>query len=179
MKARNEQSLSHEDAIALEWLTETETNLRNESRLPVCSLTNSFTAIRRTWEEEGKLRANHRAISFEITKSKAGQYLRAGMFPLTLAHFTAKPSAPDQPIKKIKSTKISSHKGRTLYRVGPYSVSVTRKTISERVGCGLRKNTSVCDWYAIDRADPVGGKSFSGYGGIRDAVAKLNKLATV
>jgi hypothetical protein len=77
-----------------------------------------------------------------------------------------------------KPTKISSHKGTTVYLTNSYNIRVTRKTISERAGCGLRKNTSVCDWYAIDRADPVGGKSFSGYGGIRDAVAKLCKLAT-
>jgi hypothetical protein len=89
MKARTETNLSHEDAIALEWLTETESNLKNESRHPVCSFTNSFAAIRDTWMEEGKLRSNHRAISFEIAKSKAASYLRAGMFPLTLAHFTA------------------------------------------------------------------------------------------
>ena len=79
----------------------------------------------------------------------------------------------------MKANKISSYKGTTVYLTDTYNIRVTRKTISERAGCGLRKNTSVCDWYAIDRADPVGGKSFSGYGGIRDAVAKLSKLATV
>jgi len=76
----------------------------------------------------------------------------------------------------MKATKISSFKGTTVYLTERHSVRVTRKTISERAGCGLRKQTSVCDWYAIDRADPVGGQSFSGYGGIRDAVAKLSKL---
>jgi hypothetical protein len=79
----------------------------------------------------------------------------------------------------MKATKISSHKGTTVYLTDAHNIRVTRKTISERAGCGLRKNTIVCDWYAIDRADPVGGKSFSGYGGIRDAVAKLSKLAIV
>lgn len=78
----------------------------------------------------------------------------------------------------MKATKISSYKGITVYLTDSYNIRVTRKTISERAGCGLRKKTSVCDWYAIDRADPVGGKSFSGYGGIRDAMAKLSKLAT-
>jgi hypothetical protein len=78
----------------------------------------------------------------------------------------------------VNATKISSHRGTTVYLTDDYNIRVTRKTISERAGCGLRKNTSVCSWYAIDRADPVGGKSFSGYGGIRDAVAKLSKLAT-
>lgn len=78
----------------------------------------------------------------------------------------------------MKATKISSYKGTTVYLTDAYNIRVTRKTISERAGCGFRKNTSVCDWCAIDRADPVGGKSFSGYGGIRDAVAKLSKLAT-
>ena len=78
----------------------------------------------------------------------------------------------------MKATKISSRKGTTVYLTDRHNIRVTRKTISERAGCGLRKNTSVRDWYAIDRADPVGGKSFSGYGGIRDAVAKLSKLAT-
>ncbi len=77
----------------------------------------------------------------------------------------------------MKATKISSFKGTTVYLTDAYNIRVTRKTISERVGCGLRRNTSVCSWYAIDRADPVGGQSFSGYGGIRDAVAKLSKLA--
>lgn len=77
----------------------------------------------------------------------------------------------------MKATKISSYKGTTVYLTDAYNIRVTRKTISERAGCGIRKNRSVCDWYAIDRADPVGGKSFSGYGGIRDAVAKLSNLA--
>ena len=78
----------------------------------------------------------------------------------------------------MKATKISSFKGTAVYITDSYNIQVTRKTISERAGCGLRKYTSVCDWYAIDRADPIGGKSYSGYGGIRDAVAKLSKLAT-
>ena len=77
----------------------------------------------------------------------------------------------------LKQIKISSARGRTLYNVGKWSVSVTRKTITTKRGCGLRNNTSVCDWYAIDRQDPVAGKSFSGYGGIRDAVAKLIKIS--
>lgn len=76
----------------------------------------------------------------------------------------------------MKPTKISNYKGTTVYVTEAYNIRVTRKTISERAGCGLRKNTSVCDWHAIDRANPVQGKSFSGYGGIRDAIAKLSKL---
>ena len=88
MKARNEKGNSHEEAIALEWLTETESRIANKSSLPICSFTNSFDAIRRTWEEEGKLRANHRPISFEKSKSVVMSFLRAGIFPLTLAHFT-------------------------------------------------------------------------------------------
>jgi len=76
----------------------------------------------------------------------------------------------------MKPEKVSSYKGRTLYRVCGYSVSVTRKTISIRAGCGLRNHTSVSDWQAINIADPLGKPSFSGYGGIRDAVARLLKL---
>lgn len=78
----------------------------------------------------------------------------------------------------MKPEKVSSYKGRTLYRVGGYSVSVTRKTISTRAGCGLRNHTSVSDWHAINIADPMGKPSFGGYGGIRDAVAKLIKSLT-
>ncbi len=77
----------------------------------------------------------------------------------------------------MKATKISSYKGTTVYLTDSYNIRVTRKTISERAGCGLRKTTSVCDWYAIDRADPVGGKSFSGYGGMRDAVSAIKNLS--
>jgi len=75
----------------------------------------------------------------------------------------------------LKQVKTSSARGRTLYRVGKWSVSVTRKTISERRGCGLRKTTSVSDWYAINMENPLG-NSHSGYGGIKDAVLKLNKI---
>lgn len=78
---------------------------------------------------------------------------------------------------QVKPIKISSCGSTTVYLTDAYNIRVTRKTISERAGCGLRNYTSVSDWYAIDRADPVGGKSFSGYGGIRDAVAKISKLA--
>jgi hypothetical protein len=77
-----------------------------------------------------------------------------------------------------KATKISSHRGTTVYLTDDYNIRVTRKTISERAGCGLRKNTSVCGWYAIDRNDPAGRPSHSGYGGIRDAMARLSKLTT-
>jgi hypothetical protein len=90
MKTRAEKYLSHEDAIALDWLTNTEADLKNQSIRPICSFTNSFMAILRTWEEEGKLRANHREINFNTSKSLAASYLRAGLFPLTLAFFTAK-----------------------------------------------------------------------------------------
>ena len=85
-------------------------------------------------------------------------------------------SAGNQPTKNMKVTKINSYKGTTVYLTDAYNIRVTRKTISERAGCGLRKNTSVCDWYAIDRADPINNPSFSGYGGIRDAVKKLSAL---
>jgi hypothetical protein len=82
------------------------------------------------------------------------------------------------PIQTMKATKISSYKGTTVYLTESYNIRVTRKTISERAGCGLRKNTSVCGWYAIDRNDPAGRPSHSGYGGIRDAMARLSKLTT-
>ena len=76
----------------------------------------------------------------------------------------------------VKAIKISTYKGRTLYRVGKYSVKVTRQTVSQRAGCGLRHHSSVVDWYAIDMENPVENPSYGGYGGIRDAVKKLSTL---
>jgi hypothetical protein len=73
----------------------------------------------------------------------------------------------------MKATKISSHKGTTVYTTDHFHIRVTRKTISKRAGCGLRHHTSVCSWYAVNRADPINSISQSGYGGLRDALAKL------
>lgn len=77
----------------------------------------------------------------------------------------------------MKATKISSYKGVSTYVTDSHSIRVERKTISERAGCGLRNYTSVASWYAVNRANPETERAISGYGGIRDAVAALSKLA--
>ena len=76
-----------------------------------------------------------------------------------------------------KPNKINSFKGTTTYTMGDFNIRVTRKTISERVGCGRRSNISVSSWYAVDKSQ-IEKPGISGYGGIRDAAAKLNQLAT-
>jgi hypothetical protein len=168
-KTRNENGITHELAIALEWLTTTEKDLSNGRK--VFPFTQMFDVIRREWEEQGKLRANHRKIDFALSKSHAVEYLKAGKFPLTMAHFSQPKAKADT--RTMKATKINSHKGTTVYTTETYNIRVTRKTISKRAGCGLRHNTSVCSWYAVNRADPIGSTPKSGYGGLRDALAKL------
>jgi len=77
----------------------------------------------------------------------------------------------------MKPIKVSSYKGNTLYRIGKWSVKVTTKTVSERAGCGFRKTSTVSDWYAMDREDPINGQSFEGSGGMRNALKKLSSIA--
>jgi hypothetical protein len=76
----------------------------------------------------------------------------------------------------MKPEKLSSARGVTLYRIGKWSVSITRKTISEKRGCGLRSYYGVSGWYAINMENPLA-ESHSGYGGMRDAVLALKKLS--
>ena len=84
---RNETAQSHEVAIALDWLRTTERQLERNQPHMVASLTNSFDAIVKDWEESGKLRANHRALDLATAKRHALAQLRMLAYPLTLAHF--------------------------------------------------------------------------------------------
>jgi hypothetical protein len=120
-----------------------------------------------------------RCIFLDQLKKTHANFARLGKYEsLIVREEKARLASHVQPTTPAKATKISSYKGTTTYTTDAYSIRVTRKTISERAGCGLRNYTNVCTWYAIDRNDPINSPSFSGYGGIRDALAKLEKLNT-
>jgi hypothetical protein len=76
-------------------------------------------------------------------------------------------------MNKESAIKISEYGSTKLYRFGKWSVRVSRTTISEKAGCGLRYNTSITSWSAIDNENPTPEFNKSGHGGIRDAVKKL------
>ena len=78
----------------------------------------------------------------------------------------------------VKAIKINDYRGTSIYRYGKWTVTISRKTVSERAGCGYRNTTTVTDWRAcaIDKQDPLNSPSLEGYGGIRDAVKKLTPL---
>jgi len=75
-----------------------------------------------------------------------------------------------------KAEKIGDFRGVKTYRFGRWLVTVTRTTHSTRAGCGLRNKQTLTGWHAIDRTTHDPADNVSGYGGIRDAVAKLSAL---
>ena len=78
----------------------------------------------------------------------------------------------------VKAIKINDYRGTSLYRYGKWTVTVTRKTVSERAGCGYRNTTTVTGWraHALNKLDPLSSPSLEGYGGIRNATKKLSTL---
>jgi hypothetical protein len=77
----------------------------------------------------------------------------------------------------MKATKISKHKNQTSYRVGKWLVTVERKSIRS-YSCGLSRTASWSQWNAINMDTLSVSDNRSGNGGIREASAKLNQLAT-
>jgi len=77
----------------------------------------------------------------------------------------------------MKAIKISKRKNQTTYRVGKWVVTVERES-SRTYACGLSRTISWSQWSAINMDTLKVSDNRSGNGGIRDAVAKLNQLAT-
>lgn len=151
-KARNENGITHELAIALEWLTTTEKDLSNGRK--VFSFTNMFDVIRREWEEQGKLRANHRKIDFALSKSHAVEYLKAGKFPLTMAHFT-------QPKAKADTRDEKPYDETSIYEADSGLVTVYGRNIGD-AWTPICRTTSKCN--AIDTAMDWGMTFVTAYG---------------